>query len=73
MAHLHVKVTNSLGEFEGIIAIAPADGANADKIMVNLINNINNIDFLSLENEGQATVFGKELLKQSVVSIKVVA
>lgn len=74
MAHLQVKVTNSFGTFEGKITLAAnSDLASADKLMRELITGINAMDMLSLEGEnGEATVFGETVLKESVITVKAV-
>jgi len=74
MAHLQVKVTNSFGTFEGKIALAAnSDLASADKLMRELISGINAMDMLSIEGEnGEATVFGETVIKESVITVKAV-
>ena len=75
MAHLQVKVTNAFGTFEGKITLAAnSDLAAAEKVMRELIGGINTVKLLSIEGlDGEATVFGESLLKESVVTIKAVA
>lgn len=73
MAHLNVTVVNALGTFEGRIIVNDSDTTKAGQIMKNLIGNINSVDMLSLEKEeGEATVFGQEILRQSVITVKVI-
>jgi hypothetical protein len=73
MAHLNVKVVNSLGTFEGFILVDGDDEKRALQVMKNLIDNINSVNLLSLEDtDGGATVFGQEVLKQSVITVNVV-
>jgi hypothetical protein len=73
MAHLNVKVVNSLGTFQGFIVVDGDDETRARQVMKNLIDNINSVNLLSLEDtDGGATVFGQEVLKQSVITVNVV-
>lgn len=73
MAYLNVKVINSLGTFEGRIVVDGDDETTARRVMKNLIDNINSINLLSLEGpHGDATVFGQDVLKQSIVTVNVV-
>jgi hypothetical protein len=72
MAQLNVKVVNSLGTFEGFIVVDGDDETLARQVMKNIIDNINSINLLSLEHTGgRATVFGQEILKQSVITVNV--
>ena len=75
MAHLQIKVTNSYGSFDGKITLAAnSDAASADKVMRELINGVNTMKTLSIEtDEGEATVFGENILRESVISVKAVA
>lgn len=75
MAHLQIKITNSLGSFDGKITLAAnSDAASADKVMRELINGFNTMKMLSIEtNEGEATVFGEAVLRESVITVKSVA
>jgi len=71
MAHVKVKVVNKFGSFEGKITLA-ANGtrADADKVVLNLINGINTIKTLSLEDDdGSATVFGESVLRESIINV----
>jgi hypothetical protein len=74
MAHLEVKVTNSYGTFSGKITMAAnAEPGNEKVVMREMIGGINNMKMLSIENEeGESTVFGESILKESVVTIKAV-
>ena len=74
MAHVKVKVVNKFGTFEGKITLA-ANGtkADADKVVLNLINGINTIKTLSLEGDNDtATVFGEAVLRESILTISAV-
>lgn len=74
MAHLQVKVTNSFGIVEGKITLAAnSDLAAAEKVMRDMIGGINSIKLLSIEGDnGEATVFGETVLRESVITIKAV-
>ena len=74
MAHLQVKVTNSFGTFEGKVTLAAnSDSSAASQLMRDLITGINSMDMLSIEGEdGEATVFGETVLKESVITVKTV-
>lgn len=74
MAHLQIKITNSIGSFDGKITLAAnSDAASADKVMRELINGFNTMKMLSIETgEGEATVFGENVLRDSVISVKAV-
>ena len=74
MAHVQVKVVNQFGTFDGKITLA-ANGtkADADKVVLNLINGINTIKTLSIESEdGSATVFGEAVLRESILTVAAV-
>jgi hypothetical protein len=72
MAHLMVKVTNTFGIFEGKVSLAAnTDVVQATDTMRALINSVNELKMLSIENDGSATVFGEEVLKNSVITIRV--
>ena len=72
MAHLMVKVTNAFGTFEGKVSLAAnTDVVQATDTMRALINGVNELKMLSIENDGFATVFGEEVLKNSVITIRV--
>lgn len=75
MAHLQIKVTNSYGSFVGKITLAAnSDAASADKVMRELIGGVNTMKTLSIEtDEGEATVFGENILRESVIAVKAVA
>lgn len=74
MAHLQVKVTNRFGTFEGKITMAAnAPEGDEARVLREVIGGINSMEMLSIENEGEATVFGKEVLRQSVISVKAVS
>jgi hypothetical protein len=75
MAHLQVKVTNSFGTFSGKITMAAnAEPGNEKAVMREMIGGINTMKMLSIENEdGEATVFGEAVLKESVITVKAVA
>lgn len=74
MAHLQVKVTNSFGTFEGKVTLAAnSDSAAASQLMRDLITGINSMDMLSIEGaDGEATVFGETVIKESVITVKAV-
>ena len=74
MAHLQVKVTNSFGIFEGKVTLAAnSDSAAAGQLMRDLITGINAMDMLSIEgDDGEATVFGEAVLKESVITVRTV-
>lgn len=72
MAHVQVKVTNRFGTFEGKITLAAnsEDGA-AEKLMREMIGGVNTMKMLSIESDGEATVFGESVLRESVITVKV--
>jgi hypothetical protein len=74
MAHLEIKVTNSIGSFDGKITLAAnSDAASTDKVMREMIGGVNTMKTLSIENdEGGATVFGEGILRESVITVKAV-
>lgn len=75
MPHINVKVVNTFGTFQGKITLA-ANSTNQDaqNIVKELIGGINTMQMLSIETEdGDATVFGEQIIKQSVISAKAVA
>lgn len=72
MAHLQVKVVNTLGTFEGKITLAAnATHTDATNVMKDLIGGINSLELLSIESDkGDATIFGQDVLRSSVVTIR---
>ena len=74
MAHLQVKVINSLGTFEGKITLAAnSDQAAADKVMRDMLGGVNTMKVLSIETgDGEATVFGEAVLRESVISVSAI-
>lgn len=74
MSRVQIKVTNSLGTFEGFIALAANSTLeDASDTMKALIGGINTIQFLSIEDgNGTATVFPENVLRESVISAKAV-
>jgi len=71
MAQLMVRVINSFGTFEGELKLANATVKDATETLVALVNEINNLKMLSIENDGVATIFGEQVLKNSVISARV--
>lgn len=76
MAHLKVKIINSLGSFEGKITLAAANSTieDADKMLRDIIGGINTMQLLSIESDnGEATIFSEQVLKESIIIAKVMA
>lgn len=74
MSHIQVKVSNKFGIFEGSVNLA-ANASSEDglKTVQSIINSINTINMLSIEHsDGSATVFSENVLRESVLTLKLV-
>lgn len=74
MSHIQVKVTNKFGVFDGFVSLA-ANSTKEEtlKTLQNIISSINTINMLSIEHsDGSATVFSENVLRESVLSLKIV-
>lgn len=74
MAYLNMKVTNSLGTFNGRVMLsANSTREEALKVMQTFISGASTMKFLSLEDEtgNLSTVFPENVLKESVFQIEI--
>ena len=73
MHKIQVKVTNQYGVFEGFLNL-PANTAEAEarEATLAIVDGINTINWLSIEDSsGYAIVFPEQVLRNSVISLKI--
>ena len=75
MAHLEVKVDNAFGTWVGKITLAVNSEPDHEKVVMReLIGGINTMEMLAIEtDDGESTIFGQSLIRQSVVTVKAVS
>ena len=75
MAYLEVKVHNSFGTWVGKITLsANSDPGHEKVVMRELIGGINTMEMLAIEtDDGESTIFGQSVIRQSVVTVKSVS
>lgn len=72
MAQILVTVVNRMGSFSGSIMLeANSSKEDAVKTVREIIGSINTLNSLAIEDiDGGATVFGSQILRESVITLR---